>query len=184
VTRAAALAQIALSALLGGCGATQPMSDWERNNRELLAAPQTAATPAPPPFPRREDLIEFYVGPRVSFKYFVDAASLTPLWKQGEIRSVLVARSPSGVDNVSFETLRCAGQYRVIAIGNPDRTWSLRPGEWREVERKSDVNAQSRLKAQFFCPHNDPIQSTAEGIEALRKGGHPMVWLPENYDRR
>jgi CNP1-like family protein len=171
--------------LAAGCHSTEPMSDWERNNREMLATPQTAATPTPPPFPRRENLIEFYVGPRATFKYFVDSASLVPLWKQGEVRYVLVARSPSGVDNVSFEALRCAGQYRVMAVGNnQDRSWSARAGDWLNVDRKSDMQAQSRLKTQFFCPHNDPIQSTSEGIDALRKGGHPMVWLPENYDRR
>lgn len=182
--RAGALAHLCLATLLAACSGTQPMSDWERNNRDLLAAPETAAPPAPPAYPRGENLIEFYVGPRASFKYFIDSASLTPLWKQGEVRYVLVARSPSGVDNVSFESLRCAGQYRILATGNTDRTWSARAGEWRDLPRTSDITAQARLKTQFFCPHNDPIQSTREGVEALRKGGHPMVWLPENYDRR
>ena len=135
------------------------MSDWERANRDLLAPPEAATTPAPPPYPRRDDLIEFYVGPTTSFRYFIDSASLNALWKQGEIRYVLVARSPSGVDNVSFEGLRCAGQSRIFATGNTDGTWSVRPTEWRDLPRQSDVNAAARLRRQYFCPHNDPIKS-------------------------
>ena len=173
-----------LLAALAACSSTQPMSDWERANRDLLAPPEATTTPTPPPYPRRDNLIEFYVGPTTSFRYFIDSASLNTLWKQGEIRYVLVARSPSGVDNVSFEALRCAGQSRIFATGNTDGTWSVRPTEWRDLPRQSDTMAAARLRRQFFCPHNDPIQSNAEGIDALRRGGHPMVWLPENYDRR
>jgi len=171
-------AALAGAALLGACSsATEPMSDWERNNRELLAPAQAAAAITPPAAPRDPNLIEFYQSATATMRYYVDAASVTALWKQGEVRYVLVARSPSGASNVSFEAIRCAGTYRVMATGNADGTWNTRSGEWREIVRRADLEAQSTLKRQFFCPHNDPIQSSAEGVDALRRGAHPLVYV-------
>jgi len=180
------LAALACAALLAACSsANAPMSDWERNNRELLSPSKPAAALVPPAYPRDQDLIEFYQSAVATMRYYIDAASVTPLYKEGEVRYVMVARSPSGAKNVSFEGIRCSGnQYRVIATGRSDGSWNARAGEWRDIVRRADLEAQSTLRRQFFCPHNDPIQSSAEGVDALRKGGHPMVWLPENYDRR
>ena len=156
------------------------MSDWERNNRERLAPNQPAAAISPPAYPRDQNLIEFYQSPVATMRYFVDAASVTALYKEGEVRYTLVVRSPSGAKNVSFEGIRCTGhQYRVIATGHSDGTWSMRPGEWRDIVRRADLEAQSTLKRQFFCPHNDPIQSSAEGVDALRRGAHPLVYVEQ-----
>jgi hypothetical protein len=174
-------AALAGAALLWACSsATEPMSDWERDNRELLAPAQAAAAIAPPAYPREPNLIEFYQSPVATMRYYVDAASVTALWRQGEVRYTLVARSPSGARNVSFEAIRCAGTYRVIATGNSDGSWSTRAGEWRDIVRRADLEAQSTLKRQFFCPHNDPIQSSAEGVDALRRGAHPLVYVEQN----
>jgi hypothetical protein len=180
------LAALAGTALLAACGSSGPqqMSDWERQHPELLATPDTLKTPTPPPPPRPENLIEFYLAPTASLRYFIDSASLTTLYRQKEIRYVLVARSPSGVENVSYEAIRCTGEHRVIATANADRSWSVKGSDWRDIPRQTDLSTSSMLKRQYFCPHNDPIQSTAEGVDALRKGGHPMVYLPENYNRR
>jgi len=180
------LAAPAVVALLAACGSSGPQqqSDWERQHPELLATPETAKAPTPPPPPRAENLIEFYLAPTATFRYFIDSASLTALYQQKEVRYVLVARSPNGVDNVSYEAIRCTGQHRVIATANADRSWNARGTEWRDIPRQSDLSPPSLLKRWYFCPHNDPIQSSAEGVDALRRGGHPMVYLLENYDRR
>jgi hypothetical protein len=175
-------AALACAALLAACSsASEPMSDWERNNRERLAPAQTAAAIAPPAYPRDQNLIEYYQSATATMRYYIDAASIDALWKQGEVRYTLVARSPSGARNVSFEALRCAspGTYRVIATGNSDGSWNTRSGEWREIVRRADLEAQSTLKRQFFCPHNDPIQSSAEGVDALRRGAHPLVYVEQ-----
>ena len=174
-----ALAALACAALLGACGSTGEMSDWERNNREVLAPAQAVAAIKPPAYPRDQDLIEFYKSAVATMRYYVDAASVQALHKQGEVRYVLVVRSPSGASNVSYESIRCAGTYRVIATGNSNGTWNTRAGEWREIVRRADLEAQSTLKRQFFCPHNDPIQSSAEGVDALRRGAHPLVYVEQ-----
>jgi hypothetical protein len=180
------LAALAGAALLAACGSSGPQqqSDWERQHPELLATPETAKAPVLPAPPRAENLIEFYLAPTATFRYYIDSASLTALYRQKEVRYVLVARSPNGVENVSYEAIRCTGQHRVIATGNADRSWNARPTEWRDIPRQTDLSTPSLLKRWYFCPHNDPIQSSAEGVDALRRGGHPMVYLKENYERR
>ena len=179
------LAALAGAALLAACGASGPqqMSDWEREHPELLATAEAAKAPTPPAAPRRENLVEFYLAPTTTFRYFIDSTSLSVFYRQKEVRYVLVARSPSGAENVSFEAIRCSGQHRVIATGNADGTWNERGSEWRDIPRQSDLSTPSLLSRWFFCPHNDPIQSAAEGVDALRRGGHPMVYVKENYRR-
>ena len=177
-----ALAAAACAALLAACGsAGEQMSDWERNNRELLAP--SSSQPAaikPPAYPRDQNLIEFYQSAVATMRYYVDAASITALHKEGEVRYVMVVRSPSGAKNVSFEGIRCSGnQYRVLATGSSDGSWNTRAGEWRDIVRRADLEAQSTLRRQFFCPHNDPIQSSAEGVDALRRGAHPLVYVEQ-----
>ena len=166
-------AALGCALLAAACGSTEPMSEWEKKNPEQLDTPQTALAKPPPP-PRKENLIEFYVAPTATFRYYIDAASLSVFYKQKEIRYILVARSPSGVENVSYEAVRCTNQHRLLAIGNPDGSWNLRSGDWQEIARRT-ATAPAVLRGQFFCPHNDPIQSVAEGVNALRQGAHPVV---------
>jgi hypothetical protein len=150
------------------------MSDWERRNPERVGSGDSAL-PAPPPMPRTADLIEFHVGPTASFRYFIDAPSLSVSYKEKEVRYVLVARSPSGVENVSFEAIRCPDMHRVYAVGDALGKWSVRPSEWQEIQRRTGLGWPGVLAREYFCPHRDPLQSAAEGVDALRQGGHPMV---------
>ena len=168
------IAALGCALLAAACGSSEPMSDWEKKNPDLLATPETAALPKPPPPPRKENLIEFYVAPTATFRYYIDAASLSVFYKQKEIRYVLVARSPSGVENVTYEAVRCNNQHRMLATGNPDGSWNLRASDWQEIPRRT-ATVPAVLRGQFFCPHNDPIQSVAEGVNALRLGAHPVV---------
>jgi hypothetical protein len=164
-----------LCAALAACSSSEPVSDWERRNPELAGARDSAPPPAPPAMPRNVNLIEFYIGPASSLRYFIDAASLSVLYKQKEVRYVLVARSPSGAENVSFEAIRCPDMHRIYAVGDASGRWSVRPGEWREIQRRTGLGSPGVLAREYFCPHRDALQSAAEGVEALRQGGHPLV---------
>jgi hypothetical protein len=163
--------------LAAGCAPTQPISDWERQNRQRLISEET---PAPPPFPRPADLIEFHVSPTAEFRYFVDARSLS-VGADRIVRFTLVARSPSGVDNVSYEGIRCPAEYRLYAVGRLGGAWTGEESGWREIPRVSSLSWQQALARQFFCPHRDPIRSAAEGLDALQRGSHPSVYVdPKN----
>jgi hypothetical protein len=146
-------------------------SDWERENEERLRQSEEVVV-APPRLDRRS-LVELELEARTDFRYFVDAASLS-VGHDRVVRYILVARSPGGTENVTFEGLRCSGEYRVYAVGRPgDAGWSGRPGQWRSVPRDARLG-QNLLMRRYFCPaRNTAIENADEGVSALRAGGHP-----------
>lgn len=166
----ALLAAVCASAL------AQPKSDWEMKNEDLLWSEEKASLP---PYPKRENLVEFYVSATTDFRYFVDAASLS-VGKDSVVRYAVIARSPSGAENVAFEGLRCStGEYRTYAIGHKDGSWGGRAGDWRTYERATTRGWQYALARQYFCPHRETIRTAEEGIGALRNGSHPAVQVLE-----
>jgi hypothetical protein len=168
-----------LAAALAACAQTQQVSDWERRNPELLGGAEGARRPKPPAPPRRENLVEFYVSPTAAFRYYVDATSLGVLYKEREVRYVLLARSPSGVENVSYEAIRCPDLHRIYAVGTSEGKWSERGADWQPIQRNTALTSTSVLARNFFCPHRDTIQSAAEGVDALRRGAHPLVYVEQ-----
>ncbi len=160
---------LALATLAAGAQ-PGPSSDWERENQERLKQSEEVVV-APPPL-ARASLVELELEAPADFRYFVDAASLS-VGADRIVRYTLVALSPSGVENITFEGLRCSGEYRVYAVGEPRGGWSGRPGQWRAVPRDLRVG-QNALLRRYFCPARaTAIQDAAEGAEALRAGGHP-----------
>jgi len=146
-------------------------SDWEK---EQEARDFRELEMALPPLPKG-GLIEFFVSSASSFKFFIDPQSLSV--SDGVVRYTLVARSPSGAETISYEGIRCGGQalVRVYAFGNGDK-WSKNPNaDWRTIEPKSVQRWHNVLRGQFFCPERYSIQSAAEGLDALRRGGHPAI---------
>jgi hypothetical protein len=134
---------------------------------------------APPPYPTDAELIEFQVSSGATFRFFIDAASLS-VGADGVVRYTLVARSPSGVANISYEGIRCTTKsYRVYAQGTGGR-WSPRQGDWRDIEARTIQRWHNVLYAEYLCPRNRPIQTAAEGVNALRRGIHPMLMVPIN----
>lgn len=149
----------------------QPKSDWEDREAERN---WTEGAFEYPPAPKAVDLIEFQVSALASFRFFVDAASIR-VGSDGVVRYTLVARSPNGVDNVSFEGIRCrGGRVKVYAGIRGDGTWNERPGAaWQEIQAKSIQRWHQALRREYFCPQDAIIADAAEGIDALKRGGHP-----------
>ena len=159
--------------LATACGGAPVRSDWERQNESRLEKEARDPVPAPPAFPRRENLVEIAVRGATDFRFYVDGATLGV--GDGVVRYVLVARSPEGVENVSFEAIRCAtAEYRVYALGRADGTWGGRAGEWRPVAERPQP-WHTALQRDYFCPQRRPILSAEEGLLALRQGGHPFA---------
>lgn len=93
----------------------------------------------------------------------------------GVVRYTLVARSPSGVANISYEGMHCATRsYKIFALGNDGR-WSSRDSEWRVIESKVEQGWHHELRTNYFCPNRETIATAAEGLDALRRGGHPAI---------
>ena len=149
--------------VLAACSTSPPeeKSDWERKHEKQLQA-----LPEPPlSLPRyapRGELLEFSPGPGGGFRYFIDASSLSVA--EGIVRYVLVARSAEGVENVSYEGMRCAsGEVRIYAVGRAGG-WSGTPGAWR-----GPLPWHRPLYREYFCPLKTPIRNREEGIAALRR---------------
>lgn len=158
---------------LVGCSAPGGFrSDWERDNLKAQAAEEQVD---PPAYPAPGRLLEFGVLDAGGFHFFVDGATLS-VGKDGIVRYVLVARSPDGVQNVSFEGLRCASaEQRVYALGRPDGSWAAARAGWRSLDAPSAQRRHLTLYREYFCPQNEPIRTAAEGVRALEQGGHPFV---------
>src|SRR6185503_11983260 len=108
-----------------------------------------------------------------NFRFFVDSESIQV--GGGVVRYTLVARSPSGSENVSFDGLRCkTGSHRAYATGRSDKSWSkFRDSQWRELQPKTVTRQHFALMRDFFCPGAVTIMSRNEGVDALRRGMHP-----------
>jgi hypothetical protein len=150
------------------------VSDWEKANEGVLRREAAITTPDLPPYPANARLAPFFVSSANSFKFFIDRASLR-VGADRIIRYTLVARSPSGADNISFEGMNCqAGEYIIYAVG-VNGEWLARPAEWRPIEPRSVQRWHNALQREFFCPNNVAIYSAEEGLRALALGGHPYV---------
>ena len=155
--------------LVAGCSGTPETSDWEREHA-LKQAPREADIVLPP-FPARAGLIEFPVAEAGDLRFYVDGSTLA-VDREGIVRYVLVAQSPGGARNVSYEGLRCAAAtHRVYATGRADGSWAESRATWRPV--RDAARWQATLYREFFCPQKVPIRSADEGVRALQAGGHP-----------
>ena len=153
--------------LLAACGVARDhgQSDWERLHMKPELSEERVDPPAPP---RTQTLLEFGLISRGDFRFFIDGATLNP-GKDGVVRYVLVARSPAGAENITYEGMRCAtGEVRRYAIGRPDGTWGGKPGAWLPVQAQL---WHRELARNFFCRHRQPIDDRDEGVRALREGG-------------
>lgn len=158
--------------LLAGCS-TRPaeQSEWERENRK--PAPEEVQVELPA-YPAPARLVEFDMNSAGDFHYYIDPATLSVDNKEGIVRYVLVARSSNGIQNVSYEGLRCeTAEHRFYAFGRPDGTWSRSRADWRSLQQGQPL--QRVLYADYFCPQKVAILNAAEGVRALRDGGHPFA---------
>ena len=163
-----------LTLLIGTAAHAQIKSDWELKNEDRLKQSQELAVA--PPVLDRAKLVELKmpVAATTEFRYFVDWSSVSA-GSDRIVRYVLVSRSPNGVDNVTFEGLRCPGEYRVYAVGRRDGEWGGRPAEWRPIP-VSPNSSQATLARQYLCPGRHPVLTSEEGQRAVRTGGHPGVF--------
>jgi hypothetical protein len=122
-----------------------------------------------PPYFKESDLMEFDVTRASSMRFYIDRASIS-VDKDLVVRYTLVARGSQGGENVSYEGIHCAGAtYKVYARGHRDGSWKLVNQDWRPAN-----NIWTRvLRGEFFCPNRRAIFTAAEGVDALRRGGHP-----------
>jgi hypothetical protein len=166
-----------MAILAGALTAGGALADWKSTERDDPDASKWVEEEMiPPTFPQEANLRTFYVGEMTAHKFFIDAATLS-VGKDGVVRYVLVVRTSGGATNISFEGIRCESrELKVYATGRQDGTWArLRTSAWRPIENKPVNRHHAALSRDLFCPNGTPIQTPAEGQEALRLGKHPQA---------
>jgi hypothetical protein len=125
-----------------------------------------------PAYPKPENLARVYVSASSSFEFFVDTASIN-IGKDGVVRYSLIARSPTGALNVSYEGIRCSSrERRLYAFGRRDDTWSkARKSEWGPIFGSQANRHHAALADEFFCPRRIIVRTAQEAVDALRRDG-------------
>jgi hypothetical protein len=126
-----------------------------------------------PAFPQPENLIPVDVDAvTTSMRFLVDEKSIS-VDSDEVIRYSLVATSPSGARNISYEGMRCAtAERRVYAFGQADGTWSkARGNQWARIHGNRN-SYQVVLFLDYFCAIGQKAITTPEdAIRILRRGG-------------
>ena len=130
-----------------------------------------------PAYPNADSLLAFDAGAASGNRFMIDRNSIS-VGPDRVIRYVLVIRSPSGVDNVRFEGMRCETlERRLYATGRDDRTWSKSRNEkWMKITSSTLSLPHMALARLYLCDNGIPIRSPREGIEAIRRGGPPGLF--------
>lgn len=123
-----------------------------------------------PAYPNMRDLLVAAVSGDTRFEFRIDPASIE-IGSDGVVRFVVVAQSPGGAVNVSYEGIRCSTrERRIYGVGRPNGTWSIPfRSDWVDY-RGSGVNAYHEAFAQqYFCVDKTPVSSVAEIVKQLKR---------------
>jgi hypothetical protein len=139
------------------------------------SAPWNEAEVALPAMPKA-DGIELYVTAAATNRFFVDTASVS-LGTDGVVRYVITVRSNAGASSINFEGIRCAThERRLYAFGRPDQSWSrAKTSNWTRISSVGANRYAYVLMREYLCPNGSAVRSAEEGVDALRRGGHPSV---------
>lgn len=157
-------------------GLILPLAAWAQmgnSDRNYGDAGRGAVIQAPlPEFPKPENYLPLQVSATTPFVFFVDAKSVS-IGEAGEVRYSLIAKSPDGALNISFEGIRCSdGQFRVYAFGRSNNTWSeARTSGWLPIPADARNGQRSVLYRDIFCFGGGLIGSAEEAVWVLRRGG-------------
>lgn len=171
-----ALALAAAGAALGQAPGQQ-LRDSAADSIDFTEKPLEELPLQLPATPKRDDLLAFDPGRRTTLRFFVDPASLA-VGTDGIVRFTVVVRGDGAASNVTYEAIRCKTRERkVYAHGRDDGTWrAVRDPAWTKIGASAEIEGHRLvLYQEYFCPSRQIIASAREGVEALRRGGHPRA---------
>jgi hypothetical protein len=116
-----------------------------------------------------DDLLPFTLGPTSTYRFAIDAKSLS-VGPDGVVRYTLVATSPAGARNVSYEGIRCQSyEHKLYAFGQPDGTWSRsRRDQWERINSYASNSPQASLFKDYFCDGKVAAGKAEEMVDRLR----------------
>lgn len=125
----------------------------------------------PPPAFKMDALVSVDVDARGSLRYGVDPATLS-IGKDGVVRYVMVAHSPSGAMTAMYEGIRCGtAEYKRYARFNDARWTAVATPEWRSMFDSTPVKYPLALARQGGCDSKAPATSVDDIVRRLKKPG-------------
>jgi hypothetical protein len=148
--------------------AAHAQSRFEQDFNDTEKPWQEIATQLPA-FPIEKNLIPFYVSPTTTLKFAIDSNSLT-IGSDGVIRYVLVSRSASGAENISYEGIRCGSfEVKLYAVGHKDGTWARsRRDKWEPIVEQTANRQHAALRHDYFCSDKIIAASIEEILDRMR----------------
>lgn len=142
---------------------TEDFSDAEKTWTELSLQLPAA--------PQQSDLLPVDIGPTTSFRFAVDASSLS-VGGDGVVRYTLVSTSPNGARNITYEGIRCqTAEQKLYAIGHADGKWSRsRNDSWKRIDATGTNPSQAALFTDFYCDVGQVKGDVKAITERLRSG--------------
>ena len=123
-----------------------------------------------PAAPKAENLVPFYVSATTTLKFAIDSKSLT-IGSDGVMRYVLVSKSTSGAENISYEGIRCeSSEVKLYAFGHKDGTWGRsRRDKWEPIVEKTTNRQHAALARDYFCDNKVIAGSVDEILDRMRR---------------
>ena len=122
-----------------------------------------------PKLPEASTLVSFYVSP-IATQTFAIAPQTLSIGSDGVIRYVLVARSESGAENISYEGLRCAThEHKRYAFGHQDGSWTrARRDQWEQIVSNAANRPDAALAEGYLCDGNTIASNLKTMIDRLK----------------
>ena len=107
--------------------------------------------------------------PRATLRFGIDPASIT-VGKDGIVRYVVVASSPTGAVNALYEGIRCnTAEVKVYARHNPDSGWvPVATSEWMALHDRPNVRHSLLVARTGACIGHGPNRNAAQVVKDLR----------------
>lgn len=171
------VAVVLVGGALAGCSGAKYEAPRDRNNTidpgGQVFAPGEAWKEDPitiPAYPEAANLLPFEISGPTDDAHLIDSRSIS-IGKDGVVRYTVLVRTPTGVENVSYEGIRCEErEWKAYAYGRRDGTWALarEPG-WRRVARQKADDFRYALYRDYFCPDGLPRRTAQEVVASIKR---------------
>lgn len=155
--------------IASACSTPKPPSAFETDFDEQ-AKPWTELQAQLPKPPATSEMLPFGVSGATEYRFAIDRASLS-IGTDGVFRYTLVATSPQGARNVSYEGIRCeTAQKKIYATGRNDGTWvRARNSAWTPIEEVGINRQHAALMKEYFCPGGSAQQRIGDVVGRLER---------------
>ncbi|QDZ28914.1 hypothetical protein FAY22_13675 [Noviherbaspirillum sp. UKPF54] len=124
-----------------------------------------------PAAPVQDNLLPFFVSATATQSFAIDAKSVS-VGADGVIRYTVVASSPAGAKNISYEGIRCATYERKLyAFGQADGSWSRsRRDQWERIGANTANRYHAALFKDYFCNEKSVAGGADDIVRRIRYG--------------